>query len=442
MTTYIKDTIAAIATPSGRGGVGIVRISGPAAQGLFGRLIPPKALKPRQATHCIFKNHSGEVIDHGLAIFFAAPNSFTGEDVLELHGHGGAVVMDTLLKAVLAHDIRMAKPGEFSERAFLNDKLDLAQAEAIADLIDASTEAAARSAMRSLQGDFSAAIETLKHKIVQLRVFIEAAIDFSDEEIDFLSENKVADQTQALLDEIENILKISKQGALLKNGVQVVIAGPPNAGKSSLLNYLSKEEVAIVTPVPGTTRDMLHNQIHLDGLPLHITDTAGLRETEDMIEKAGIERAKAAISKADLILYVVDSSRPAENDLLDDKAPMIIVHNKIDLTQQEARTDQNQAFVSLKTGAGMEAFVNLLKEKVGYRGEHEGQFIARRRHLDALQRARASVERGVISISRQNTPELLAEDLHRAHNALCEITGAYRADDLLGEIFSNFCIGK
>ncbi len=444
------DTIVAIATPPGRGGVGIVRVSGPVvtaiAQGLLGQ-VPP----PRYATLANFGDAAGEVIDKGIALFFPAPHSFTGEDVLELQGHGGPVVMDLLFQRVLELGARAARPGEFSERAFLNDKLDLVQAEAIADLIDADTSAAARSATRSLQGEFSHRINALVDELVRLRMYVEAAIDFPEEEIDFLSDGKVSTDLQTLLDQLKAVEDSARIGRLLRDGMQVVIAGRPNAGKSSLLNALAGREAAIVTDIPGTTRDLIREQIQIDGMPLHLIDTAGLREGSDRVEQEGIRRARSQISQADRILWVFDDQADPQHEALDRKSlptgiPLTLIRNKIDITATPAGLRETpegvEIALSLRTGEGLELLRSHLKESVGYTDAQEGEFSARRRHLDALQRAREYLERGCYVFQKTGGGELLAEDLRQAQNALGEITGEITSDDLLGRIFASFCIGK
>lgn len=444
MTT---DTIAACATPPGRGGVGIIRVSGPAcrtiAQQLIGYLPPA-----RQAVHTIFADRQGESIDDGLALFFPGPKSFTGEDVLELQGHGGPVVMDMLLNAVLEAGARPARPGEFSERAFLNDKLDLAQAEAIADLIDSSTHQAARSALRSLQGEFSKRINELAERMVELRVYVEAALDFPDEEIDFLADERVQNRLQDIETSLDKIFSEAKQGSLLREGMNLVLAGRPNAGKSSLLNALSGREAAIVTHIPGTTRDVLKESIHIDGMPLHITDTAGLRESDDPVEQEGIRRAWLAIEQADLMLMLMDDTRGKDIEerailkRLPEGLRVIEVYNKIDLSGRPAGRHGNELGISAHTGAGMSELKSTLKEHMGFHAVEEGQFLARRRHLHALQHAQEHVRAAREQLETFQAGELMAEELRLAHDNLGEITGKMTADDLLGEIFSSFCIGK
>ena len=448
MTTTHIDTIVAPATPPGRGGIAIIRISGPLVKIISEQLLK-KIPKPRYASFQPFLDETDQAIDEGLALFFPAPHSFTGEDILELHGHGGPAVVDCVVKRILALGARMARPGEFSERAFLNDKIDLAQAEAIADLIDAASEQAVRASLRSLQGDFSKKIESLVEALIRLRMYVEAAIDFAEEEIDFLADQQVANNLIAVIQELETIQSMATQGSLLRDGITAVIAGQPNVGKSSLLNQLSGKDIAIVTDIPGTTRDLLREEIILDGMPIHFIDTAGLRISEDKIEQEGIRRARDEIARADLILCVVDV-RDDHNakELLKDIpicAPIIIVCNKIDLTQDiPAKTQQNNTTMislSAKTGNGIDLLKTQIKACVGFQ-TFEGTFSARRRHLDALQRAYEFLLNGQKQLRDYRAGELLAEDLRQAQLALCEITGEFSTDDLLGRIFASFCIGK
>jgi tRNA modification GTPase len=447
------DTIAAIASAAGRGAVGVIRVSGPLvpqiATGILGTLPAP-----RQARFSSFLDAQGRSVDEGIALYFPAPASYTGEHVLELQGHGGALIVDMLLQRLLELGCRMARPGEFSERAFLNGKIDIAQAEAIADLIDAGTAAAARAAVRSLQGEFSARITDLKSRITALRAYVEAAIDFPDEEVDFLSDNALRERLAAVFAGFESITVAARQGALLREGLHVVIAGKPNAGKSSLLNKLAGDEVAIVTDVPGTTRDVLRQQVHLDGLPLNLVDTAGLRAAVDVAEVEGVRRARNEMSRADRVLYIVDAgigdndseSWAAELEQLPAGVPVTLVFNKIDLTGRPARLDETAApprvFLSARTGLGLDLLRTHLKATVGYRETESGALAARRRHLDALQRARQHVQSAADTLSSTRAFELFAEDLRLAQHALGEITGEFTSDDLLGEIFGSFCIGK
>ncbi|WP_304638603.1 tRNA uridine-5-carboxymethylaminomethyl(34) synthesis GTPase MnmE [Pseudomonas sp.] len=452
---YHADTIAAIATPPGQGGVGIVRVSGPRALDVA-RSISGLEPRPRHAHYGPFLDQ-GLPLDQGLTLFFPGPHSFTGEDVLELHGHGGPVVMDLLLRACLKQGARLARPGEFSERAFLNDKLDLAQAEAIADLIEASSEQAARNAVQSLQGAFSRRVEALTESLISLRIYVEAAIDFPEEEIDFLADGHVMTQLEAVRQDLAEVQRQAGQGALLRDGMTVVIAGRPNAGKSSLLNALAGRESAIVTDIAGTTRDILREHILIDGMPLHVIDTAGLRDTDDPVEKIGVERAVNAIAEADRILLLVDASQPeAANpeslwpELLavrPDPARVTLVHNKIDLIGAAAslETDQDGSVtlrLCARSGAGLDLLREHLKQCMGYEQTAESLFSARRRHLDALQQAAELLEHGQQQLTLLGAGELLAEDLRMAQQALGTITGAFSADDLLGRIFSSFCIGK
>ena len=447
----MSDTIAAIATPPGRGGVGVVRVSGPGVPALARRLLGqlPAA---RQARLQTFTDAGGHAIDQGLALYFPAPRSFTGEHVLELQGHGGPVVMDLLLARVLELGARAARPGEFSERAFLNDKLDLAQAEAIADLIDSGTAEAARAAMRSLEGEFSRRVDELLEALIQLRMYVEAALDFPEEEIDFLSDGQVLGQLAALEAGFTRLEAVARQGRLLREGMTVVIAGRPNAGKSSLLNALAGREAAIVTAIAGTTRDVLREHIQLDGMPLHILDTAGLRDSDDPVEQEGMKRAWAEIERADRLLLVVDDAQgygPEEDAILarlPEALPRTLVYNKADLTGRPVTTrlheDMEALVLSAQTGAGVEALRAFLKRCMGYGGETQDGFIARRRHLDALRRAHAHVRAGDRQLREQRAGELLAEELHQAQQVLGEITGSFSSEDLLGRIFASFCIGK
>ena len=458
--TLSTDTIIAQATAPGRGGVGIVRVSGPKASAIAEALVPC-TLKPRLATYTPFVDINKSIIDQGIALFFKGPNSFTGEDVLELQGHGGQVVMDMLIDAVLATGhARLANPGEFSEQAFLNDKLDLAQAEAIADLIDASSKQAAKSALRSLQGEFSTQIQTLSDQIVHLRMYVEAAIDFPEEEIDFLSDGKVSGDLSAIMESLTKVREQAKQGTLLREGMQVVIAGRPNAGKSSLLNALAGRDSAIVTDIAGTTRDVLKEHIHIDGMPVHIIDTAGLRESPDKVEQIGIERAWQAINEADHVLFVVDSTSTSIIDpyeiwpefmaRLPQGIPVTVVRNKADLSTLDighstVATEHGEISVinlSAKQGSGVDTLKSHLAKTMGFDTTTEGQFIARRRHIDALDQAYSYVSTGEQQLHDAMAGELLAEELRLAHQALCEITGEFTSDDLLGKIFSSFCIGK
>jgi tRNA modification GTPase len=443
-------TIAAVATPPGRGGIGIVRVSGPATRRIAEVLLG-KLPKPRYAQFANFLDATHQPIDQGLALFFPAPNSFTGEDVLELHGHGGPVVLDMLLARTLELGARLARPGEFSERAFLNEKMDLAQAEAVADLIDAGSEAAARSALRSLEGEFSRRVHTLVDGLTRLRLYVEAAIDFPEEEIDFLADERVTQELDMLARDIETLLASTQQGVLLHDGMTVVLAGPPNAGKSSLLNALAQSDTAIVSAIPGTTRDVLRERIHLDGMPLHIVDTAGLRESRDEIESEGIRRAHEQMRRADRVLLVLDDTShetlpPEVLRHVPEKLPRSVIRNKIDLTGRApgvTRTEnETEIALSARTGAGMDQLRQHLKECMGFQSAGEGMFMARRRHLDAIRRAQACLLQGQARLRESRAGELLAEELRLAQQALSEITGEFTPEDLLGKIFSSFCIGK
>lgn len=443
MSLNIVDTIAAIATPPGKGGVGIIRVSGPQALAL-GRQITTCELPDRRAVFAQFKDHEGGLVDSGLAIYFTGPRSFTGEDVVEFHGHGGPIVLDLLLTELVNLGARQARAGEFSERAFLNDKIDLAQAEAIADLINSTTSAAARGAARSLQGEFSDRIHRLVRELIELRVFVEAAIDFPEEEIDFLADEGLYMRIDSVQHKMEKILVQAGQGAVLRNGLNVVLAGKPNAGKSSLLNALAGEQTAIVTDVPGTTRDIIRQTVSLDGLPLHIIDTAGLRETEDAVEKIGVERAHAAIEAADHVLYLVDASdTPIDVRNVDEKTKVVI--NKVDLLDDVSELTKqvpDALLISVTRGDGLDELRTHLKTVAGFQSESETIFTARRRHLTALEQARDAVYTGFDQLKNHNAGELLADELRQAQQYLAEITGEFGADDLLGEIFSGFCIGK
>ena len=453
---YSADTIAAQATATGRAGVGIIRVSGPAVSAVASAILG-KIPKPRTAEYLPFLDEQKQTLDQGIALYFPGPNSFTGEDVLELQGHGGPVLLDMLLRRVLdIKDVRIARPGEFSERAFLNDKLDLTQAEAIADLIDASSEQAARSAMHSLQGEFSRKIHDLVEKVIYLRIYVEAAIDFPDEEIDFLSDGKVAGDLADIISDLAGIQKQATQGSILREGMRVVIAGRPNAGKSSLLNALAGREAAIVTEIAGTTRDVLREHIHIDGMPLHIIDTAGLREATDKVEQIGIERAWQEIEQADRVLFMVDgtttnATSPADiwpdfMSRLPKDLGLTVIRNKADLTGETTGASQDGDYpvfhISAKTNSGIEQLRDHLKACMGFDANTEGSFIARRRHLDALERAAEHLAIGDAQLHNHLAGELLAEELRLTQQHLNEITGEFSSDDLLGRIFSSFCIGK
>ncbi|SPJ32283.1 tRNA uridine-5-carboxymethylaminomethyl(34) synthesis GTPase MnmE [Kushneria phyllosphaerae] len=450
-----QDTISALATPPGRGGVGIIRLSG-ARTADIARVMLGFDPEPRRAHYGPFLGAEGQVLDEGIALWFPGPNSFTGEDVLELQGHGGPVIMDWLLERTVALGARLARPGEFSERAFLNDKLDLAQAEAIADLIEASSRAAAENALHSLQGEFSTRVQALVQRLIELRIFVEAAIDFPEEEIDFLGDGRVAEMLSNVRASLSEVRASAAQGALMREGMSVVIAGRPNAGKSSLLNALTERETAIVTDIAGTTRDVLREHIHLDGMPLHIIDTAGLRDTPDAVEKIGVQRAWAEIEKADRVLLMVDSRESGELDpmaiwpefveRLPDPSKLTLVRNKIDesgeTSEPDLATTPPVIRLSATTGAGVEHLKAHLKGVMGFQSTSEGRFSARRRHLDALDRAGQALTHGADQLASASAGELLAEDLRAAQDSLGEITGEFTADELLGEIFGSFCIGK
>jgi tRNA modification GTPase len=452
--------IVAIATAPGRGAVGIVRVSGAAVRPVIAAVCG-RDLKSREATYLPFLAADGRAIDQGIAIHFPGPHSFTGEDVLELQAHGGPVVLQLLLARCLEagaeSDLRVAEPGEFTERAFLNDKIDLAQAEAIADLIDASTEAAARSASRSLSGEFSREIHALRDALIHLRMLVEATLDFPEEEIDFLQKADAQGQLERLRETLARVMQRARQGALLREGIKVVIAGQPNAGKSSLLNALAGAELAIVTPIPGTTRDVVSQTIQIEGVPLHVIDTAGLRESEDHVEKIGIERAWGQIESADAVLFLHDLTRSAHADYaagdsviaatlaekLPASVPVIDVWNKVDLAAPVPTLATCAIHLSAKTGAGLDALRKKLLEAAGWQAVPEGVYIARERHVQALRRVEEHLLQATVHLAAQaQALDLLAEELRLAQNALNEITGEFTSDDLLGVIFSSFCIGK
>jgi tRNA modification GTPase len=443
------DIIAAIATAPGRGGIGVVRVSGREIQALIAG-VTGGALPPRRAAVRDFIDARGEVIDQGIALFFPAPHSYTGQDVLELQAHGGPVVLQLLLQRCLELGARMAQPGEFTQRAYLNDKLDLAQAESVADLIDAATTAAARGALRSLRGAFSERVGELERALIELRALVEASLDFPDEELDFIQRGDGEGRLSRLRAKLEEVLSASRQGSLLREGMRIVLAGRPNVGKSSLLNRLAGEDLAIVTEIPGTTRDAIRQSVNLDGVPAHIVDTAGLRDSSDPVERLGIERTWAAIVEADLILLLVDATQgetAADQDILAKlpaALPRIKVLNKIDLLGQTAGRervgDLATLRISAKTGAGLDLLKRTLLESVGWQsGSGEGLFMARERHVQALMQASSHLERAAHSGDKL---ELFAEELRLAQAILGTITGEFTSDDLLGEIFSRFCIGK
>ncbi len=437
------DTIAAIATSPGRGGVGVVRVSGCGVEALMYGILG-KALEPRTATLCRFFDEAGGAIDFGIALYFRSPHSYTGEDVLELQGHGGRVVLNMLLERCVALGARLAEPGEFTRRAFLNDKIDLAQAESVADLIDAATQRAARSAVSSLQGEFSKRIHGLVSALVNLRMLVEATLDFPEENLDYLEANDAAGQLEGIRTHLKSVMDAARQGNMLRAGVHVVLAGRPNVGKSSLLNRLAGDEVAIVTEIPGTTRDVIRQSIEVEGVPMHIIDTAGLRESDDPVEKIGIERTRLAIGKSDLILYLADSVTglgDEDGKILVDlpDLPKVIVYNKIDLTGAlPGITEDETVYLSAKTGEGVDLLKRKLLERVSWQPLGEDQFMARQRHVSALADAEVCLARAQADVQ----PEIFAEDLRLAQAALSNITGKFSSEDLLGEIFSRFCIGK
>jgi tRNA modification GTPase len=460
MSPVQEDIIAAIATAPGRGAVGIVRVSGKDLQAWVQQLLG-RVIRPREATYLPFRDADGTAIDHGLALYFPGPNSFTGEDVLELQAHGGPVVMQMLLSRCLGLAMpgkpppRLARPGEFTERAFLNNKIDLAQAEAIADLIDASTVAAAKSASRSLAGEFSTEIHGLRDQLIHLRMLVEATLDFPEEEIDFLQKADAQGQLTRLQARLDEVLACAQQGVLLREGIKVVIAGQPNAGKSSLLNALAGAELAIVTPIEGTTRDKVQQTIQIEGVPVHVIDTAGLRASTDVVEKIGIERAWAEIIQADVVLFLHDLSRAKQTSYLagdqgigqklvhhlPSGVPVVDVWNKSDLAVGEL--SPAGLTLSTKTGEGLPALRQKLLDLAGWQSNPEGVYIARERHVQALQQVAAHVQMAAQHLqSKAQSLDLLAEELRLAQQALNSITGEFTSDDLLGVIFSSFCIGK
>lgn len=444
----VNETIVAVATPPGFGGVGIVRVSGrlvpEIAAGILGRLPPA-----RSANLATFRDSHGELLDQGIALYFPGPGSFTGEDVLELQGHGGPVVLDLLVQRCLELGARPARPGEFSERAFLNGKIDLAQAEAISDLIESSTALAARLAGRSLQGTFSRQIDDLIERLVRMRTFLEATLDFPDDELGLSGHQGISDDLGAIVAQTQDLIGAARQGQVIREGLAVVIAGPPNAGKSSLLNALSGQDAAIVTPIPGTTRDFLKLDIQVDGLPIRIVDTAGLRYSEDVVEREGVRRARAQLDQADLVLWVYDAAVGPDaltRESLPSGIPVTRVRNKIDLLGvspaiTEVETGSEIA-LSTTTGAGLDLLRSHLKAFAGLGALPEGAFVARRRHLDALRRGLCYLESAHHALTETSAAELVAEDLLQAQHAFGEITGRFTSEDLLGRIFSTFCIGK
>jgi tRNA modification GTPase len=446
------DTIVAAATPPGRGGVGIVRVSGPKTPQIAATLVGdlPAA---RQATLASFRDAGGQPIDIGIALFFPGPQSYTGEHVLELQGHGGPVVVEALVARVLELGARRARPGEFTDRAFHNDKLDLAQAEAVADLIDAGSQEAARAAMRSLQGEFSSMVQGLTDALIDLRTYVEAAIDFPEEEVDFLGDTALAERLATVRAHFDAVSAAAGQGRLLRDGLTVVLAGRPNSGKSSLLNRLAGYDAAIVTPIPGTTRDVLRERIDIDGLPLHVLDTAGLRDSEDVVEREGVRRATAEMSRADRVLFVIDTSNDPhgkayaeERARLPADVPVTLVFNKIDLGSGKPLHDPQagppRVYTSATSGVGLDQLRSHLKSCVSFQSPGNGSISARRRHIEALAQARECVETAARELTQRRAGELVAEELRLAQQALEEITGTFTADDLLGRIFGSFCIGK
>ena len=444
---FFTDTIAAIATGAGKAGIGVIRVSGPQA-GEVARQLTGITLKPRHALYLPFLDEQSDVIDEGVALYFVAPHSFTGEDVLELQGHGGAVVLQLLLARVMALGARAARPGEFSERAFHNNKLDLAQAEAISDLMDSSSAAAARAAVRSMRGEFSYDIQRINDELIALRVWLEAALDFSEEDIDFLAEPQLLNRAAELINAFDLLLARAEQGQRLRDGLNVVIAGATNAGKSSLLNRLSGEDTAIVTDIAGTTRDVLRTDISIDGVPLHIVDTAGVRDTDDVVEKAGIERAKKAVEEADHVLVLLDATSPVMPQLpAVDNDRVSVVLNKSDLLDGQSLESVGSAFnavlaVSALTGQGFTDLREHLLLLAGHNQHIDGVYSARRRHVNAIEQARTATQAALLRLQENSLPELAAEELRLAQQSLEIITGRFDSEDLLGEIFSSFCIGK
>jgi tRNA modification GTPase len=446
------DTIVAAATPPGRGGIGIVRLSGPKVPELAAVILGELPL-PRRATFARFLDAHQEPVDAGLALFFPAPHSYTGEHVLELHGHGGPLVVEALVARVVELGARRAQPGEFTQRAFLNEKLDLAQAEAIADLIDAGSREAVRAAMRSLQGEFSTMVRGLTDAVIELRTYVEAAIDFPEEEIDFLDDRQLAERFQNVREHFAGVEQSARQGRLLREGMTVVIAGRPNAGKSSLLNRLAGYDAAIVTPIPGTTRDIVRERINIDGMPLHVLDTAGLRQGGDEVEAEGIRRAQAEMHRADRLLFVIDviddpsgAAFQEERHRLPSDVPVTLIFNKCDravgIPVADTTAGPPRITMSARTGEGLDTLRAHLKLCMGYQTLDAGTVSARQRHLDALLRARACTEEAARQLQERRAGELVAEELRAAQQALNEITGEFTSDDLLGRIFSSFCIGK
>ncbi|ASJ76890.1 tRNA uridine-5-carboxymethylaminomethyl(34) synthesis GTPase MnmE [Granulosicoccus antarcticus] len=441
------DTITAVASGAGRAGIGIIRISGPLAPQIA-QAICQQALPVREACYLPFIADDSSVLDRGIALLFEAPHSFTGEHVLELQGHGGPVVLDMVMQRVLQLGARIARPGEFSERAFLNDKLDLAQAEAISDLIDSSSVAAAKAAVRSMSGEFSAHVGAIQEELIAVRVWLEAALDFSEEDIDFLAEPALQQRAVNLVSEFDNLLARAEQGQRLRDGLTIVIAGVTNAGKSSLLNALAGADTAIVTDIEGTTRDVLREEINIDGVPLHVVDTAGLRATDDQVELEGIRRARAQMDNADHVLVIIDATRPALPDIeLPESVRRTVIINKSDQVDETTLASLTQQFdasfcISAKVGDGLDALKAYLLSLAGHDSAVEGVYSARRRHLDALYHAREATDAALYRLRESSMPELAAEELRLAQRSLDQISGVFDSEDLLGRIFSDFCIGK
>jgi len=444
-----QETIVAIATPPGSGGIGVIRLSGPDSHRIASKVVNIP-IKPRYAHYCEFRDDQGRNIDQGILIYFKKPNSYTGEDVIEFQGHGGQAVLSLLLKQTLVHGARLAKPGEFTERAYLNGRIDLIQAEAIADLISAASVQAARSAARSLEGEFSRQINSILEQLVGLRVFVESSLDFPEEEIEFIERFGLRQKLSELINTLEVMLIKTHKGSLLRRGIRVVIAGKPNTGKSSLLNYLTRTDRAIVTHIAGTTRDTIEDTILADGIIINLVDTAGIRETQDIVEQEGVRRSLAEAEKADVIIWMTDDADDARDPLKpvpgSNKAIMLVVHNKIDLFNREPATEfvdgVPNIYISVKTGQGIELLEAMLKDCAGQQETGEDVILARERHIKALEAGKQYIERAVWMHDQAVGTELLAEELNRAQLALAEITGVFHAEDLLGEIFSKFCIGK
>lgn len=449
------DTIAAVATANGRAGIGVLRLSGPAALSI-GERLAGRSLRPRHAHHCRIRDRAGDILDDAIVIAFPAPRSFTGEDVVEIQGHGSPVVLQQILQTAVSEGARLARPGEFSERAYLNDRIDLAQAEAIADLIEASTDAAARAAMRSLQGEFSRQIHDLMEAVTKLRIYIEAAMDFPDEDVDFLADGDVEMWIEEVGADLDALRRAAGQGVMLSSGITLVIAGAPNAGKSSLMNALARRDTAIVTDIPGTTRDVLREPVDLDGLPVQLTDTAGLRDSHDLVEVEGVRRARAEIERADCLLFLVDASATKAWPTTREQVALrvgaalpnrvILVRSKIDLvstaTRMAAEDELPVVAISTLTGAGLDDLKQLIREQVGFATDSQSTFTARARHLHALDQAADGLMAALETLRATSAGDLVAEDLRLVHEHLGEIVGTVSSDDLLGRIFASFCIGK